>query len=458
MTAKRRLHALTGRLPFLILLGGSAKLLVDTTVQLYNPFLAVIAAGAGVSIVAMGRIVAARSLMGLIAPAVGALADRIGYRTVMRASLLLLGVAMLVASFTGSVVVFAIAVVLTGIGQAGYTPNLHAYLSAKLPYEKRAKGLGIIEYSWALAGIVGLFLSGHLMEAYSWRTPFLVLGCAVVAMSAAFSLLPRASTDGPPTQGEAAPSPAPSPSTAETSVSTDARDVASGRGARPMAATDRGTAGRSLRRQIRAFLHLGDHAPSAWAAVALSGLNMFAMMHVMIIHGGWLQAEYALSPARLGTVALLFGMTDLTASVSVSLFVDRIGKRRSVMIGVAGMCVGFLVLPFLNVSLPVAVASIALPRVLFEFAVVSNFPLLSEQAPHARGKVMSLGITAGLLGATLAGLTGPAAYLRYGVWGLGPVSAAAALTSLLLLVLFVRERPYANDGPQAPPEEAPAGS
>ena len=59
---------------------------------------------------------------------------------------------------------------------------------------------------------------------------------------------------------------------------------------------------------------------------------------------------------------------------------------------------------------------------------------------------MSLGMTAGLLGATVAGLTGPSAYLRLGVWGLGPVSLAASVVSLLLLVGFVRERPHGSPG------------
>ena len=170
---------------------------------------------------------------------------------------------------------------------------------------------------------------------------------------------------------------------------------------------------------------------------------MFAMMHVTIIHGGWLQAEYGLTPSRLGTVALILGLCDLAASVSVSLFVDRIGKRRSVLIGIAGMVAGYAALPFLNLSLGLAILSMAIPRISFEFAVVSNFPLLSEQAPHARGKVMSLGMTAGLLGTTAAGLTGPPAYLRFGVWGLGPVSLGLSVLSLLLVTTLVREHPRA---------------
>jgi len=168
------------------------------------------------------------------------------------------------------------------------------------------------------------------------------------------------------------------------------------------------------------------------------------MLHLLIIHGGWLQSEYGLSASSLGTVALIFGFADLVASVSVSLFVDRIGKRRSVIIGVVGMALGFAALPVLNRSLALAVIGIAIPRMSFEFAVVSSFPLLSEQAPASRGKVLSLSATAGLLGTTLAGLTGPAAYLRFGVWGLAPVSLGVSLVSLAILLAFVRDRPGAE--------------
>jgi predicted MFS family arabinose efflux permease len=393
-----RKHPFMNRIPFLILLGGTAKLLVDTTVQIFNPFLFVIASGLGIGTVSMGRIVALRSLTGLTAPFIGHLADRIGHRTVMRASLFTVGIAMILAPASGSLLVFAAAVALTGAGQSGYTPNLHAYLSSKLPYEKRATGLGIIEYSWALAGILGLLASGFLMEAYSWKAPFYVLGAGLLIMSFVSGLLP-------------------------------VEDV-------------RGEHVRRRTGTLRSVFSLGEHAASAWAAIGVAGLNMFSMMHVMIAHGAWLQAEYALRPSRLGSVAMILGFCDLTASVLVSVFVDRIGKRKSVLIGVTGMVAGFAVLPFLNGDLVRAVASIAIPRICFEFAVVSNFPLLSEQAPHARGRVMSLGMTAGLIGTSVAGLTGPAAYLRYGVWGLGPVSCAAAVVSLLILVFLVRERPY----------------
>ena len=134
-------------------MGISAKLLIDTNIQMFNPFLTVIAAGIGTGAVVMGRLVALRNLAGLAAPLLGSLADRIGHKTVMRISLLATGAGMIIAALSGNILIFALALLLTGIGHAGYTPNLHAYLSSKLPYEKRARGLGMVEYSWALAGI-----------------------------------------------------------------------------------------------------------------------------------------------------------------------------------------------------------------------------------------------------------------------------------------------------------------
>ena len=43
---------------------------------------------------------------------------------------------------------------LAGLGIGIFVPNLQAYVSGKLPYTLRARGLGMIEYSWALTGII----------------------------------------------------------------------------------------------------------------------------------------------------------------------------------------------------------------------------------------------------------------------------------------------------------------
>ncbi len=407
-------HRGRNSLAYMVGLGLTAKFFVDISVQLFQPFLTIIAAGMGIGVVTMGRLVSVKNLMGLSAPLLGNLADRFGYRTVMRAGLLLSGAGFLLLGSGSGLILIIAGMVLSGIGQAGYTPTIQAYLSAKLSYEKRSRYLGILEYSWALAGIIGLFFIGHLMDWYNWRLPLFILAGGFFGMSLIFATLPEA-------------------------------QESEGRGRDERAGESRNGAMGRLK-NIKAFFDLGEHRGSAWGAVAVNFFNFLAISHLMIIHGGWLEMEYGLTAGQLGNVAFLMGFADWGASILVSIYGDRIGKRRGVLLGVGGMSLFFLILPFLDVSLPLALAAIALPRFCFEFATVSNFPLLSEQLPSQRGKIMALSFSAGLSGTVITGLTGPAFYLRWGVWGLGPFSLLFSLVSLLLLTLFVRERPYGDKG------------
>jgi predicted MFS family arabinose efflux permease len=96
-------------------------------------------------------------------------------------------------------------------------------------------------------------------------------------------------------------------------------------------------------------------------------------------------------------------------------------------------------LPVLNVGLSSALAGLLLARFAFEFTLVSNMALLSEQSPTQRGKVLTFGVTSALLGSTLAGITGPWSYQMWGVAGLTVFSAPAILLALLVIVFLVRE-------------------
>src|SRR6056297_3778740 len=189
---QKRTTTRTGSIGYLVAVGVTAKLFIDTSVQLYNPFLMVYAAGLGVSAVTMGQLVSLRNIMGLVAPVVGHMADRIGYRLIMRVSLMLAGIGVLLLSTGAGLPVLILSMVVAGLGQGGFTPTLHSYLSSKLPYEKRSRYLGIVEYSWALAGIIGLALIGVLIELFSWREPLYVLGGGLIAAAVLLGTLPKA--------------------------------------------------------------------------------------------------------------------------------------------------------------------------------------------------------------------------------------------------------------------------
>lgn len=439
----------TSSVGYLVAVGVVAKLFIDTSVQLYNPFLMVYAAGVGVSAVTMGQLVSLRNIMGLAAPVVGHLADKIGYRLIMRLSLLLAGLGILLLSTGAGLPVLILSMVVAGLGQGGFTPNLHSYLSSKLPYSKRSRYLGIVEYSWALAGIIGLALIGVLIELFSWREPLYVLGGGLIASSLLLGTLPK--TDRGRKSGGAGYKGAEKGAAGDTfrpsdgvgEIAGETEGTRSAEGFVDETEVDGHRVSKVAR--IIQFFYLGAYWKSAWAAVLVNVFDFFAITHIMIIHGGWLETEYGLAPSKLGLVALLLGLFDWMGSIIVSVAGDRIGKRRSVLIGAGGMVVFFALLPVLNFSLPFALISLLMPRFFFELATVSNFPLLSEQYPPQRGKIMSLSVAGGLLGTTIAASTGPASYLNVGVWGLGPVSALAAGISCLLVIFFVKEEPHGRN-------------
>lgn len=419
---KSRIH-FTHRVGYLVALGMGAKFFVDTANQVFNPYLIIFAAGAGVSTITMGHLVSLRNLSGLISPLIGSLADHIGYRRVMRLSLALSGIGVLFFAYGLGLPVLVIGMVLWGIGQGSFTPVVHSYLSSLLPYHRRARYLGILEYSWALAGILGLFSIGFLIESFGWRLPLYLLGGGLIAASLLMGTLPKTGH-------------APHQESEETEPEN--------KGAEPKLQANEAT-GRGKKKwylALRDFFYLGAHQSSAWAAVLVNVFNFFAIFHIMIVHGAYLEAEYAFTPTKLGLVALLMGLFDWGGSILVSIAGDRIGKRRSVMIGISGMLLFFALMPVLTLNVYMALAGLIIPRFFFEFATVSNFPLLSEQYPAKRGKVLSFGVAGGLVGTTIAASTGPVSYYSAGVWGLGPVSAAAVLISLFLILKLVKDAPH----------------
>lgn len=125
------------RLAYFIIFGMAGKFLIDTAGQLYEPYMKTVSTGVGVSVKMIGLILAIRGFMGLSSPIIGHLADKRGYKPFLAGSLIIAGL---------------------GNIAAGFKPNIHAYLSSMISYEKRGRGLGILEYSYALAGIAGLLI------------------------------------------------------------------------------------------------------------------------------------------------------------------------------------------------------------------------------------------------------------------------------------------------------------
>ena len=401
----------------------ATRLAVDTTTQLFFPFLQTIALGLALDIVVLGRLVSLRSLAGLSAPLFGSAADSYGYRRIMRLSLLLSASGMFLLGSGAGIWSVVAGMLVSGAGLTGFLPTCQAYISARLPFAQRARGIGVLEYSWAMAGIVGLPLMGFLFGRFNWQLPFLVLGAAMLASWVLLGFVPEA------TGGAAR----------EESGADRGREVVPKR-VRSRSLTPLLSFLPPLRvRSFAGLLDLGPNWRAAFAIISANALFYFSQVHILIAHGAWLQTEYGLVPETLGLVALAQGAADLCGSVLVSLITDRIGKKRAVQAGMLGSMLVYISLPIINVGLAPVIVVLVLLRFVFEYGIVSAIALISEQAPDRRGKLISLSVALNLLGSTFSGFSGPWMYTRFGVWGLGPVAAGCTLAAFILLTVWGRE-------------------
>lgn len=392
-------------MPRLLAMAIGVRVFNDTGIQIFAPFLSAISSGLGVSIISLGALNSLRSLMGLMAPVSGSIADTIGYRPTMRALLLLGAAGMFLFALSPTLALAIVGMIIMGIGVFSFAPVLQAYVSAQIPYERRSRGLGIVEYGWALAGIVGLSVSGLLIDRYSWRAPFLVLGAGLVVAFFVFAALPA--TPGSHSRAEARAS---------------------------------FLQWRQWPTRLFALLQLESNARSAWTAILVNGLNVFAASTISIVYGVWLAREYSLTTTRLGLVALVLGLSEFAGSILVSLIGDRLGKYRSILASSMCAVLAYLLLPLLNFRVLAVIAGLIFARFLFEVSIVSSISLLSEQVPTQRGKVLTLASATVTSGVAAASIIGPISYSTWGISGPGLISASAALLATVLMLRWVNEK------------------
>lgn len=398
----------------LLSLAVGARIFNDTGIQIFGPYLATIASGLGMSIVSLGALNSLRSLMGLAAPITGSIADSIGYRTTMRALLLLSAAGSLAFALSPNLPVAVAGILVMGLGLFSFAPVLQAYMSAQIPYHRRSRGLGIVEYGWALAGILGLSLSGLLIDRFGWRAPFLAISAGLLVAFFIFGAFPRTPTANARPQ-----------TTATTAV----------------------LQWRRWPRRLRVLVQLESNARSAWAAMLVNTLNVFAASNISFIYGVWLGREYNVTATQLGLVALFLGLAELSGSVLVSLVGDRLGKYRSILGSSIIAITAYLLLPLLDaivasatwVAILPLIVGLVIARFLFEISIVSSISLLSEQVPAQRGKVLALASAMVTSGVAASSVVGPLSYTAWGITGPSLIAAACALIAVILMVRWVND-------------------
>lgn len=358
----------------------------DSANQMFNPFLAIFAAGIGVSLQHLGILLSVRSLAGMTGPLFGVLADRRGPLPVARFGLTLLAAGLVLLGLSASWLTALLAMLPMGVALGIINPALQAYLSGVVGFERRARTLSIAEYSWALAGIVGLFALGWLISFVGWRVAVFVLAGGLILSQFGLKQLPL-----PPT-------------------------------AKPSGSTG------------------SSRLPAlAWLGSTVVALLFFTMFNAMVVHGAWLTDAFATGARSLGTVALVLGVADLVGVALVSV----LGSRADVA-GLAAVMSALCAASYLWLAaaapptLIATVALLAVARLTMQTAFVSVLTLLSEVAPEARGLVLATAAALGQIGMAVAAVASPSAYASAGFGGVGLTSAIGMAVAALLLALLRR--------------------
>jgi predicted MFS family arabinose efflux permease len=354
-----------------------ARTTLNTAHRLVYPFLPSIARSLGISLQAASGLVTLRVVAGMAAPFLGFMGDRYGRRRTMEIGLLLFSFASLLLAGMGTLPAAAIAFALFGLAKALYDPALYAYIGDTVPYQERGRAVGLIELSWSCAWLLGVPATGFLIERFGWRAPWAAL--IVLGLLGAWLTHTRLPPAKPP-EGESR-----SPGTPFALM------PALSRYARPLVATWRSL----LRRRPVIVLLL------------TSLLLAMANEVPFIVYGAWFETAFGLNLSALGLASIVVGLAEATAEVGTVVITDRLGKRRSVLLGLLGLAASLVILPWLSqFGLAAALAGVVLMLLTFEFAIVSLLPLATELAPDARASLLSLNITALSLGRVLGAVLG----------------------------------------------------
>jgi predicted MFS family arabinose efflux permease len=339
------------------------RTVLNTLVRMAYPFLPVFGRGLGVDLYWLSLALTLRSATGLLGPFLASVGDRHGRKTAM-----LFGATLFTAG-AGAMVIwpsypaFVVMLILGILANFVFLPSMQAYLGDQVPYRRRGLVMALTEFGWSFSFILGMPAIGLVIDRSGWQAPFLWLtGLGFLTLIGLFWLLPR--DDPSPTQNS------------------------------------------SLWKNLRLVFAPGATLAGVLIGASISGSNEL----VNLIFGVWLEDAFQVKIAALAIASMIIGFSELGGESLVSLFADRLGKRRAATFGLIANILAALALLALGRSLNGALIGLFFFYITFEFTIVSCLPLMTEVLPAARATFMATFIASTALGRSLGSLVAPALY------------------------------------------------
>ena len=366
------------------------RLLLNTGRRFVYPFAPAISRELAVPLSAVTSIIAACQLTSLVGLFSGPLADRFGFRMMMRAGLAMLAAGMLLCGLAQEYWLVFVGLVVASFGKTVFDPSIQAFIGHTVPFERRGRIIGIVETAWAGSTLIGIPALGLIIAHAGLPSAFwLLAGLGAAGWLAISRVIPA-----------------------------DDQDTSPERPRISLFAT--------LPQLFRVRHAAGMLAFGFWISIANDSL--------FVVYGAWFEQDFSVSIAALGFSTVAIGAAELFGESMTAIFADRLGLKKAIILGLCLAMCAYLLLPFAGGSLTLAMVAMFFVFFAFEFTIVTSFSLSTELMACSRATMMAGFYATSGIGRMIGVLVGG------GLWQLGGITAvawsSAALTGLGLLSLL----------------------
>jgi len=378
------------RLSQQILVATLCKLLLNTGRRFIYPFAPALSRSLDVPLTAITSIIAVCQFSSVIGIFSGPLADRFGYRLVMRGGLVLLIAGMLICGTSSWYWLALVGLILASFGKTLFDPALQAYIGHQVDFSRRGRAIGFSETAWAGSTLLGIPLLGLSIEYLGLDSSYYLLaGLAAIGWLMLGRVLPA---DNHKTPLSAQPS--------------------------------------SLLSTLGSLLSIRP----ALGMLIFGFCISIANDSLFVIYGAWFEQEFNVSLVTLGFSTVAIGLAELLGESGTALLADRLGLKRSIFTGLMLATIAYSLLPVIGTSLTSAMAGLFLVFLFFEFTIVTSFSLGTELLPENRATMLAGFYSIAGIGRMCGVLLG--GYL-WKTWGIAGVCRSSALFTVLgLLALY----------------------
>ena len=366
------------------------KFLFNVAKRLLYPFAPEIARGLNTELLNITFIIGLNNATTLLGPLGAIFGDKYGYKLLLLFSLGFLAIGTFVAGLIPVYSVFVISLFISGLGKTIFDPSIQALVSNIVPFEKRGKIIGITEISWAGSTLIGIPFMSIIIVKFSWQTPFLIIGgLCLICFFIMLLIMPNDKTNI-------------KTKTCESSLIENWKLIVKN--------------------------------PKVFFTLLFVFFIFAGNDNLFVVYGAWLEESYGLSIASIGFGTILIGSSELLGESCTLFFSDKIGLKKSVIIGALVCSFTYFFLLLLNTSLWLFLLGIFLVFFAFEFTVVSSMSFSTELMPEIRALIMSSFFATAGFGRVAGALCGGIVWSKFGSY---PICIISGVCNCIALLLFL---------------------